>query len=71
MKIMIGQVQQLDEETAAFARQLGIDAVQLNTPALDDSLGYWQYESLVELREHCNSLELDVVALENVPQAFM
>lgn len=71
MKVMIGQVQQLDQETADFARQLGLDAVQLNTPSLDDSLGYWQYESLVQLREHCNSFGLDVVALENVPQPFM
>ncbi|HLI01074.1 MAG TPA: mannonate dehydratase [Acidimicrobiales bacterium] len=71
MKVMIGQVQSLDEETAQFARQLGIDTVQHNTPTLDESLGYWQYDHLVALREHCRSFGLNLIALENVPQPFM
>ncbi|HXW78164.1 MAG TPA: mannonate dehydratase [Acidimicrobiales bacterium] len=71
MDIMIGQVQELDAETAAFARQLGIKAVQLNTPALDDGNGYWAYEPLAALKARCESFGLTLVALENVPQPFM
>ncbi len=68
---MIGQMQQLDPETAKFALQLGIDSVQLNTPLLDQSCGYWTVDSLVELRKHCEDLGLKLQALENVPQDFM
>ena len=71
MQVMIGQLQQIDEETAAFALQLGITAVQLNTPTLDDGNGYWTYEAVAALKARCANLGLDLVALENVPQAFM
>jgi mannonate dehydratase len=71
LKIMIGQVQELDRETAEFALQLGVNAVQLNTPKLEDSNGYWTYESVAALKSHCLSLGLELVALENVPQRLM
>jgi hypothetical protein len=41
MKIMVGQLSELDEKTPPYARQVGIRAVQLNTPTLDDRRGYW------------------------------
>ena len=68
---MVGQMNEVDEETAQFARQFGVNAVQLNTPKLDDSCGYWTYESLMALKERCNSFGLELVALENVPQAAL
>ncbi len=71
MEVMIGQLQELDEETAAFARQLGIRAVQLNTPSLDGSQGSWSAASVAALGGHCAMLGLELVALENVPQSFM
>jgi mannonate dehydratase len=71
MEIMIGQMQEIDEETAHFARQLGITAVQLNTPNLDGSAGHWSYESVAALQERCAGFGLELVALENVPQGFM
>ncbi len=71
MEIMVGQLSELDEETAAFARQLGIRAVQLNTPKLDGSQGYWTYESVAALKAHCAGYGLTLIALENVPQPFM
>jgi mannonate dehydratase len=71
MEIMVGQLSELDEETAAFARQLGIKAVQLNTPKLDGSKGYWTYESVAALKAHCADYGLTLIALENVPQPFM
>jgi mannonate dehydratase len=71
MDIMIGQLQQLDEETAAFARQLGLRAVQLNTPAIEDSGDVWSFEAVAGLKRHCATLGLELIALENVPQRFM
>lgn len=71
MEVMIGQLQQLDTETAAFARQLGISAVQLNTPSVEDAGGRWSAPALRALAGHCRSLGLELVAIENVPQGFM
>ncbi|MDA8300991.1 MAG: mannonate dehydratase [Actinomycetota bacterium] len=71
MEVMVGQLQELDEETATFARQLGVEAVQLNTPALDATGGVWAYESLSQLKRRCEGFGLKLVALENVPQAWM
>ncbi|HTW11093.1 MAG TPA: mannonate dehydratase [Acidimicrobiales bacterium] len=71
MKIMVGQLQEIDEETAAFALQLGVTAVQLNTPKLDDRNGYWTHEALTAVKERCANFGLELVALENVPQSFM
>lgn len=71
MEIMIGQLRELDSETADFARQLGIRAVQLNTPSIDEEKGYWTYESVVGLKQRCGTLGLELVALENTPPSFM
>lgn len=71
MEIMIGQLRELDSETATFARQLGIRAVQLNTPLIDEQRGYWTYKSIAALKQHCRGLGLELVALENVPPSFM
>ena len=71
MEIMIGQMRELDTETAELARQLGITAVQLNTPRIDEDKGYWTYEAVADLKRRCESLGLRLVALENVPPPFM
>jgi len=34
MRVAIGQFNEITTETMAFARQLGIDSVQMNTPLL-------------------------------------
>lgn len=71
MKVALGQIRQLDQETAEFARQLGIEWVQFNTPAIDDSRGYWTYDALSELKAGCERYGLVLRALENVPRTFM
>ena len=71
IKIMIGQLRELDDETADFARQLGIEAVQFNTPDIDEDKGYWTYESIATIRQACRERGLELVALENVPPGFM
>ena len=71
MKVAIGQFQSLDEETAEYARQLGVESIQVQTPDIEDSGGYWEYESLRRIVEHCASFNLHLEAVENVPLSFM
>ena len=71
MQIMIGQIRQIDEETALFARQLGIESVQLNTPLLESPDEYWAFEALEALKGSCGHYGLDLHALENVPNEWM
>ena len=70
MQVMVGQLQEIDEETAAFALQLGITAVQLNTPTLDDGNGYWTYEAVAALKARCANLGLDPGGLGERPPGF-
>src|ERR1700733_13851055 len=71
MRVALGQIRRLDEETAQFARQLGVGSVQFNTPDIDGEAGYWSFEALAELKDHCQQYGLVLEALENVPQHFM
>lgn len=69
VRIAVGQIRVLDGETALFARQLGIESVQFNTPNLPSPLGYWTLDDLVDLRKRCESYGLTLEAIENVPYA--
>lgn len=71
MRVALGQIRTLDQETAEFALQLGITSVQFNTPAIDGEAGYWSYEALAKLKTECNGYGLVLEALENVPRDFM
>lgn len=70
VRVALGQISELDDETAAFARQLGIGGVQFNTPTLPADNGYWEVDDLVALRRHCEDEGLRLEAVENVPMAF-
>jgi mannonate dehydratase len=70
IRLAFGQINQLDEESALLARQLGIESVQLNTPQLPGDKGYWELGDLVALKERCNGYGLRLEALENVPSHF-
>ncbi|SDS74965.1 mannonate dehydratase [Actinopolymorpha singaporensis] len=70
IRVIIGQLNELDDETALFARQLGIDGVQFNTPRLPADQGFWQLDDLVALRRRCADAGLHLEALENVPMSF-
>ena len=69
MRIVLGQFQELTEETARFAKQLGVDGVQFNTPLIPGEK-HWEYEDLLELRRRCESRGLRLEAIENVPLGF-
>jgi mannonate dehydratase len=70
IRVAFGQLDQLDEESALLARQLGIESVQLNTADLPGDKGYWETSDLLALKARCNSYGLHLEALENVPSHF-
>ena len=69
MKIVLGQFQELTDETARFVKQLGVESVQFNTPLLPGE-ERWEYEDLLRLRRDCESRGLKLEAIENVPMRF-
>jgi mannonate dehydratase len=70
VRLAVGQMQRLDDETAAFARQLGIGGVQLNTPELPETDGGWALADLIAVRERCERHGLRLEAIENLPPRF-
>ena len=69
MRIAVGQISQLSDEILAFARQLGVSGMQLNTPALPGA-HRWEYADLRALRERCEGAGLRLEAIENVHLDF-
>ena len=70
IRIGLGQLQRLSPDDAAFARQLGLTTIQLNTPAIPSADGLWHEADLVRLRDDIAAEGLTLEALENVPIAF-
>lgn len=69
MRVVLGQFQVFDDEMARFALQLGINEVQMNTPALPGEKA-WAYEDLRALKEKIESYGLKLAAIENIPLVF-
>jgi mannonate dehydratase len=69
MRIGVGQAARATEEYLAFASQLGVSGVQLNTPDLPGDQR-WELGDLVALRERAEGYGLRLEAIENVPNAF-
>ncbi len=70
IRISLGHVDEYDERTATFARQLGLSGVQLHTPSnLPGENGYWSVPELAALRDRCAADGLAIDGLENVPLA--
>src|SRR5579859_2694499 len=70
MRVALGQFNELTHERLTFARQIGVNSVQMNTPLLPEDNGYWEVEDLQRLTERCDSYGLRLEALENVPRHF-
>src|SRR5215204_7516423 len=69
MRIAIGQFNVLTDEKLRFAQQIGVRGVQMNTPRLPgDTL--WTVADLAALVEKCESFDLSLEAIENVPIHF-
>jgi mannonate dehydratase len=69
MRIALGQGSRATDEYLHFAGQLGLDAVQLNTPDIPGEKR-WELADLVELRERCVSHGVALAAIENLPNGF-
>jgi len=65
MRVAVGQVSVLTDEILAFARQLGVPGIQVNTPSLPGE-AEWAYDDLRALRERCEEAGLRLEAIENV-----
>lgn len=70
MRVAVGQIREVSDETLTFARQLGIESVQFNTPDLPTETGRWEIRDLVALKKRCADYGLSLEALENVPVHF-
>jgi len=69
MRIAIGQFAELTDEQLAFAKQCGVEDVQLNTPKLPGE-ERWEYEDLLALRQRAEECGLRLICIENVPIRF-
>jgi mannonate dehydratase len=70
IRIALGQMREVTHENLTFARQLGLDSVQFNTPDLPTGSGAWELSDLLWLKERCERYGLSIEALENVPVQF-
>ena len=69
MRVAIGQFNELTHEKLAFARQIGVSGVQMNTPLLP-GLQRWELDDLRWLVARCEQYGLRLEALENTPISF-
>lgn len=68
-RVALGQITAPTDELLAFAAQLGLAGVSLNTPALPGERR-WETADLVALRERVESRGLRLESIENVPNHF-
>ncbi len=69
MRICLGQLRQIDDEAVTFAKQLGLQSVQLNCPLLPGDKE-WAIEDLYALKKQCDDAGLVLETIENVPIKF-
>jgi mannonate dehydratase len=70
IRISLGHIDEYDESVGTYALQLGLQSVQLHTPAnLPGVDGFWSVAELQSLRDRCADLGLRIEGLENVPAA--
>jgi mannonate dehydratase len=69
MRLAIGQFRELTDEMLLFAKQLGVQDIQLNTPVLPGD-ARWEFMDLLHLRTRCEDAGLRLAAIENVPTRF-
>jgi mannonate dehydratase len=67
--MVVSQFQVFDEEMAAFATQLGIHEIQMNTPALPGEK-VWAFEDIKDLKDRIQHHGLKLVMIENIPLIF-
>jgi mannonate dehydratase len=69
LRIAVGQSSELTDEYLTFAKQVGAEDVQLNTPRIPGE-ERWELEDLRALVRKAEEYGLRLIALENVPIRF-
>ncbi len=69
MRLALGQFNEVTDEKLQFAKQLGVEDIQLNTPKLPGEK-QWEFMDLLMLRTRIEDAGLRLIALENVPVSF-
>jgi mannonate dehydratase len=73
MRIAVGQLRELTDETILFVKQMGIQDVQFNfyhgSPHVPGET-HWEFMDLLRLRTRCEDAGLRLNAIENVPIKF-
>jgi len=69
MRQAVGQMSELTDENLAFARQCGLEDIQMNTPRMPGE-ARWEYDDLARLADRAASHGLRLICLENVPVRF-
>lgn len=67
IRIAVCQVQDIDDEIAAFARQLGVGSINVTTPLIPMEAGWWTVDDLVSLRRRGEERGLRLEVIENLP----
>lgn len=73
MRIGLGQVNELSDEFLQFAKQLGVEDVQMNLYNLPEGMpdsGRLEFKDLLRLRMRAEDRGLRLIAIENVPIRF-
>lgn len=69
IRIGIGQFHDLTDDKLRFARQIGAEAIQMNTPRIPGDT-HWEEKDLAALVAKCRAFGLALDAIENVPVHF-
>ena len=67
IRIAACQVQEIDDEFAAWATQLGVRSINITTARLPAPKGYWETDDLADLRSRCEQRGLTLEVIENLP----
>ena len=67
LRIALCQVQDLDDDTAAYALQMGVTSVNLVLPNIPNDKGYWEIDEIVAIKRRCEGYGITLEVLENVP----
>lgn len=67
IRIAVCQVQDVDDEIAQFATQLGVSSINVSSATLPFENGFWEVDDLVDLRTRCSDRGLKLEVIENLP----
>lgn len=69
IRVAVGQFHDLTEGRLRFARQIGVNGLQMNNPSLPGD-GRWEQRDVRALVEKVEAAGLKFEAIENVPSHF-